>query len=84
MPATLNPKWNAQFNFLVPLPLTDTVKISVWDKDLMKDELIGRNNIPLKDLPLIKGMKFDQTNPVSVLRPLYTVCGAPQNTAAMN
>lgn len=62
--ATLNPKWNEEFNFLVGKPLNDKLAISVWDKDLAYDELIGRVNLDLVSLPLVKGHQIDKTLPV--------------------
>jgi len=58
--ATVNPKWNEQFNFAIPLPLVNKVKISVWDKDIAYDELIGRLDMDLERLPIVKGIQIDK------------------------
>jgi len=46
----LNPEWDQSFELVVN-DVNDTLKVSVWDRDLMDaDDLIGETMIPLQDV----------------------------------
>eukprot|EP00638_Chattonella_subsalsa_P001579 CAMPEP_0117748460 /NCGR_PEP_ID=MMETSP0947-20121206/9148_1 /TAXON_ID=44440 /ORGANISM="Chattonella subsalsa, Strain CCMP2191" /LENGTH=96 /DNA_ID=CAMNT_0005566165 /DNA_START=1 /DNA_END=288 /DNA_ORIENTATION=+ len=46
---TLNPSFYQRFDFQTTLPGISQLKIAVWDKDMILDELVGETHIDLED-----------------------------------
>ncbi|KAI9145186.1 phosphatidylserine decarboxylase-domain-containing protein [Paraphysoderma sedebokerense] len=44
---SLNPKWEREFEFQIATPAPLSVTITLWDKDIIKRDFLGRVHIPL-------------------------------------
>ncbi|KAJ3043986.1 hypothetical protein HDV00_003513 [Rhizophlyctis rosea] len=69
---TLNPVWNATFDFVVTPVLFDaSIQLTVWDKDILGKDFLGQLALPLADLVHLAGAtSFDDPNNKEVWHPL--------------
>ncbi|KAJ3054726.1 hypothetical protein HK097_000972 [Rhizophlyctis rosea] len=73
-PKTLNPVWNATFDFTVTPVLFDApIVFTVWDKDRIGKDFLGQIVIPLAECAHLAGTTlFDDPNNKEIWNPLNT------------